>query len=51
MRNHYLNIDRARLEEFQKKLDAELRRLAEEYAADASEATSFLNVLVTATVL
>jgi len=51
MRNHYLNIDRTRLEEFQRKLDAELRKLAEEYAADASEATSFLNVLVTATVL
>lgn len=51
MRNHYLNIDRARLDEFQHRLDAELRKLAEEYAADASEATSFLNVLVTSTVL
>jgi len=51
MRNHYLNIDRARLDEFQRRLDGEMRRLAEEYAADASDATSFLNVLVTATVL
>jgi hypothetical protein len=51
MRNHYLNIDRARLDEFQLRLDAEMRKLAEEYAADASEATSFLNVLVTSTVL
>jgi hypothetical protein len=51
IRNHYLNIDRARLDEFQRRLDGELRKLAEEYAADASEATSFLNVLVTATVL
>jgi len=51
MRNHYLNIDRARLDEFQRRLDDELRKLAEEYAADASEATSFLNVLVTSTVL
>ncbi|MEW6268609.1 MAG: hypothetical protein AB1689_04850 [Thermodesulfobacteriota bacterium] len=51
IRNHYLNIDRTRLDEFERRLDAELRKLAEEYAADASEATSFLNVLVTATVL
>jgi len=51
MRNHYLNIDRSRLDEFQRRLDAELRKLAQEYAADASAATSFLNVLVTATVL
>lgn len=51
MRNHYLNIDRTRLDEFQRRLDSELRKLAEEYAADASEATSFLNVLVTSTVL
>jgi hypothetical protein len=51
MRNHYLNIDRTRLEEFQRRLDAEMRKLAEEYAADASAETSFLNVLVTATVL
>ncbi|HEY8516242.1 MAG TPA: hypothetical protein VIS07_12070 [Candidatus Binatia bacterium] len=51
IRNHYLNIDRSRLEEFERRLDAELRKLAEEYAADASEETSFLNVLVTATVL
>jgi hypothetical protein len=48
MRNHFLNIDRARLDEFQARLDAELRKLAEEYASDA---TAFLNVLVTSTVL
>lgn len=51
MRNHFLNIDRSRLDEFQARLDAEMRKLAEEYAADASAETSFLNVLVTSTVL
>ena len=51
MRNHYLNIDRGRLDEFQRRLDADLRRLAEEFAADASDATSFLNVLVASTVI
>ena len=51
MRNHFLNIDTSRLGEFQARLDAEMRKLAEEYAADASAATSFLNVLVTSTVL
>jgi hypothetical protein len=51
MRNHYLNIDRTRLDEFQRRLDAELRKLAEEFATDASDATSFLNVLATSTVL
>jgi hypothetical protein len=51
MRNHFLNIDRSRLDEFQTRLDAELRKLAEEYAADASDQTAFLNVLVTSTVL
>jgi hypothetical protein len=49
LRNHYLNIDPARLPEFQKKLDTMLRRLAEEYATDASAHTQFLNVLVTST--
>ncbi|HXQ20271.1 MAG TPA: hypothetical protein VN812_01270 [Candidatus Acidoferrales bacterium] len=49
LRNHYLNIDTARLPEFQQKLDAAVRALAEQYAADASPQTRFLNVLVTST--
>lgn len=49
LRNHYLNIEPARLPEFQKRLDAALRALAEEFAADASAQTRFLNVLVTST--
>jgi hypothetical protein len=49
LRNHYLNIDPARLTEFQKRLDAALRQLAEEFATDASAQTRFLNVLVTST--
>jgi hypothetical protein len=49
LRNHYLHINPARLLEFEKRLDEALRRLAEEFAADASATTRFLNVLVTAT--
>lgn len=49
LRNHYLNIDPARVPEFQKRLDEALRTLAEEFATDASAATRFLNILVTAT--
>jgi hypothetical protein len=49
LRNHYLNIDPARLPEFQKRLDETLRRLVQELAADASAQTRFLNVLVTST--
>jgi hypothetical protein len=49
LRNHYLNIDPARLPEFHKRLDDSLRKLAEEYAVDASTHTQFLNILVTAT--
>lgn len=49
LRNHYLNIDPERLPEFQEKLDAAVRRLAEEFAADVSSRTRFLNVLVTST--
>ena len=49
LRNHYLNIDRQRLAEFQQKLDGILRKLAEEFAADASPETRFLNVLVAST--
>ena len=49
LRNHYVNIAPARLPEFQKRLDATLRALAEEYATEASAHTRFLNVLVTST--
>ncbi len=51
LRNHYLNIDPARLPAFQKKLDAAVRVLAQEFASDASAQTRFLNVLVTSTTL
>ena len=49
LRNHYLNIDARRLPEFQQRLDQAVRQLAEEFAADPSEQTRFLNVLLTAT--
>ena len=49
LRNHYLNIDRQRLAEFQRRLDDSVRKLAEEFATDASAGTRFLNVLVTST--
>lgn len=49
LRNHYLHIDAARLAEFQQRLDAALTALADEFAADASSRSRFLNVLVTAT--
>ena len=49
LRNHYLNIDPARLPDFHQRLDAALRALAEEFAGDPSRENSFLNILVTAT--
>lgn len=50
LRNHYLHIDAARLPEFQARLDAALRALADEFAADpGSPSAHFLNVLVTST--
>ena len=49
VRNHYLNIDAARLPEFQRRLDAALRALAEEFTTEATRQTRFLNVLVTST--
>jgi hypothetical protein len=49
LRNHYLNIDAARLVEFQKRLDDAVRLLAQEFAADASADSRFLNILVTST--
>lgn len=49
LRNHYLHIDPARLPEFQQRLEAAVRALAEEYATDASARSQFLNILITAT--
>ncbi len=49
MRNHYLNIEADKLPAFHQRLDAALRQLAEEFAAEAAPGTRFLNVLVTAT--
>jgi hypothetical protein len=49
LRNHYLNIEREKLPEFHRRLEEAVRKLAEEYAADPSTRTSFLNVLITAT--
>jgi hypothetical protein len=51
LRNHYLNIDAERLPEFQRRLDAAVTALAQEFAADESEQTRFLNILVNATPL
>jgi hypothetical protein len=51
LRNHYLNIERARLPEFHASLEKALRELAEKFAAKRSEETEFLNVLATATIL
>jgi hypothetical protein len=48
-RNHYLNIASDRVAEFQRRLDAAMRALAEEFAGDATASSKFLNVLVTAT--
>jgi hypothetical protein len=49
LRNHYLNIEAARLPEFHQRLEAALRALAEEFAGDATPTSRFLNILVTAT--
>jgi len=49
LRNHYLNIDPARLPEFHRRLEAAVRALAEEFAGDPSRESRFLNVLITAT--
>ena len=50
LRNHYLNVERARIEEFHAALDAALRALTERFAATPSRDTAFMNVLTTATV-
>jgi hypothetical protein len=49
LRNHYLHIERDRLPEFYKKLEKMTRALAEEFAADASASTEFLNLLLVGT--
>ncbi len=49
LRNHYANIERARLREFHEALDATLRTLTERFAATPSGETAFMNVLTTAT--
>jgi hypothetical protein len=49
LRNHYLYIEPRRLREFQRRLDAALAKLADEFAADATPQNRFLNVLVTST--
>lgn len=50
LRNHYLNVERARIDEFHAALDAALRALTERFAAAPSRDTAFMNVLTTATV-
>jgi hypothetical protein len=49
LRNHYLNIEEGRVAEFEQRLEEALRKLAEEFAADPSATTRFMNVLVGAT--
>jgi hypothetical protein len=49
LRNHYANIERARIREFHEALDAALRTLTERFAATPSRETVFMNVLTTAT--
>lgn len=51
LRNHYLNIDNERVPEFRRRLDEAVRALAEEFASDESDKTSFFNILVNATPL
>jgi hypothetical protein len=49
VRNHYLHIERERIPEFYERLEAAVRSLAEEFAADPSRTSEFLNVLITST--
>ncbi len=49
LRNHYMNIERERIPEFQAALEEALRSLTERFAADPSDKTEFMNVLATAT--
>ena len=49
LRDHYFHIDAERLPEFQRRLDAAVRELAEEFAGDPDN--PFLNVLVSSTTI
>ena len=49
LRNHYLNVERARIPEFHAALDTALREVTERFAATRSRDTEFMNVLATAT--
>ncbi len=49
VRNHYLQIPEARVQEFQRKLDEAVRAVVEEYAAEDDQTAKFLNVLMTST--
>jgi hypothetical protein len=49
LRNHFLHISPDRLVEFQQRLDDMLRGIAQEFAADPSPDTRFLNVLTSTT--
>jgi len=49
VRNHYLHVERERIPEFYRRLEAAVRELAEEFAADAGATSEFINVLITAT--
>lgn len=53
VRNHYLHIEREKIPEFYRRLDAMVRGLVEELATDApsdrAKAVEFLNVLITST--
>ncbi len=51
VRNHYLHIQRARAPEFFRRLEKAVRALVEEFAADSSPSSDFLNVLLSATTL
>ncbi len=50
LRKHYLHIKPEQLADFQKQLDAAVSALVDKFAADASPANPFLNVLITSTV-
>lgn len=49
LRNHYMNIQRARIAEFHEAVDDALRELTERFAVDPSDETEFMNVLTTVT--
>jgi hypothetical protein len=49
VRNHYLHVDRARIPELYRRLEAAVRELVEDLAVDPGAHTEFLNILITAT--